>query len=324
MKKHIFTKGLFSLCVILACGWVSVKGQDVSVKEASLLYEAGAVNAEGSMWIPKSQELYWIDIEKGIFNILNPVNKHNRAYPLGQRVGTFVPEKAGGVLVALQDGIYHLDFKTSKLSFVTKADYDPKISRFNDGKCDPAGRFWVGSMSLNGKKKAAALYCYDSKGKLNKMLDTVSLSNGIVWTADKKTMYFIDTPTMCVQEFDYDNSTGKIKFKRIAVRITGAFSAGHPDGMAIDSKGMLWIAQWDGSCVKCFNPHSGKVLMKIHVPAPRVSSCTFGGKNMDILYITTASQGLTKEELKKYPHSGSIFWVKPGARGVNPNYYQKR
>ncbi|MDP4275977.1 MAG: hypothetical protein Q8907_17045, partial [Bacteroidota bacterium] len=82
MKKHIFTKGLFSLCVFLACGWVSVKGQDVPVKEASLLYEAGAVNAEGSMWIPKTQELYWIDIEKGIFNILNPVNKHNRAYPL--------------------------------------------------------------------------------------------------------------------------------------------------------------------------------------------------------------------------------------------------
>ena len=152
------------------------------------------------------------------------------------------------------------------------------------------------------------------------MLDSVSISNGIVWTKDKKTMYYNDTPTNTIQGFDYDDKTGNITNRRVVVTIQPG--TGSPDGMTIDAEDNLWVALWGGYCVAKFNPRTGELLQKIKVPAPNVSSCAFGGKNLETLYITTARQGMNDDRLKEFPLSGGLFSVKPGVHGVPAGFYK--
>jgi sugar lactone lactonase YvrE len=290
--------------------------------KATLLLDTKSSLGEGALWNAKTQELYWVDIENGILYIYHPQKQENRAIKLGQKVGTVVPTEDGNVLVALQDGIYEVDLKTEKKKLLTKRPEDSPQNRFNDGKCDPAGRLWVGTMSIEGKEKAGALYLFDNEGKISKKYDSVTVSNGIVWSADSTKMYYIDTPTKEVKEFAYDNKTGQINFTKVAVKISEG--AGYPDGMTIDNEGKLWVAMWEGFGVLRFDPDTGELLMKIELPVARVTSCAFGGENLDTLYITTANVGAKEEELTQYPHSGSLFVVQTGHKGVVNFAYKKK
>ena len=256
--------------------------------------------------------------EGKILHIYDPVLKVDKQLKVGSRVGTIVPVQNGGALLALQSGIHKIDTKTGKLTFIINPLIDSNI-RFNDGKCDPSGRFWVGTMALDSRIKGGVLYRFDKDKTVHLMLDSVSISNGIVWTADKKTMYYNDTPTGTIQAFDYDDTSGNITNRRVAVKIPNGIGA--PDGMTIDVEGNLWVALWGGGIVGKFNPLTGELIQKIKVPAPNVSSCAFGGKNLDILFITTARQWMNQEQLKKYPLSGGLFSVKPGVRGVQAEFY---
>lgn len=286
---------------------------------AELVLDAKAMLGEGSIWHPKENKLYWIDIEGKSLHIYDPATGEDRQFPVGSRIGTVVPIENGGALVALQSGIHALDTKTGKLSFITNPLPDSNI-RFNDGKCDPAGRFWVGSMALDSRRRGATLYRFDKDKSVHTMLDSVTISNGIVWTADKKTMYYNDTPTGTIQGFDYDDKTGAISNRRIAVRIPKGI--GSPDGMTIDAEGNLWVALWGGGIVGKFNPVTGELLQRVKVPAPNVSSCAFGGKNLETLYITTARAWVNADKLKEFPLSGGLFSVKPGVKGVPANFYK--
>ncbi len=286
---------------------------------ARLLFDVKAVLGEGAIWNHKTDKLYWIDIEKGILFIYNPANRETMQYPFNKKIGTVVPTLEGNALVALQDGIYELNLTTGKVEFLDNPIENTPDIRFNDGKCDPAGRFWVGTMALNMRKDGASLYRYGTDGVLKKMLDSVTISNGIVWTSDHKTMYYIDTPTQQVKRFRYDEQTGEIYPDGVAVTIPK--NMGSPDGMTIDEEDMLWIAHWGGYGVYRWNPQTGKLLQKIAVPAKNVTSCAFGGEKLDYLYITTASSGNTPEELEKYPASGGLFIVKPGVKGVKAYFY---
>ena len=285
---------------------------------ALLVLDEKTILGEGSIWHPKENKLYWIDIEGKILHIYDPVLKVDKQLKVGSRVGTIVPVQNGGALLALQSGIHKIDTKTGKLTFIINPLIDSNI-RFNDGKCDPSGRFWVGTMALDSRIKGGVLYRFDKDKTVHLMLDSVSISNGIVWTADKKTMYYNDTPTGTIQAFDYDDTSGNITNRRVAVKIPNGIGA--PDGMTIDVEGNLWVALWGGGIVGKFNPLTGELIQKIKVPAPNVSSCAFGGKNLDILFITTARQWMNQEQLKKYPLSGGLFSVKPGVRGVQAEFY---
>lgn len=283
---------------------------------AKVIINHKAVLGEGSIWHPRENILYWVDIDNGILNTFDPVSLKQTNYNLGQKVGTVVPIDTGGVLVALKDGIYSFNLKTQKLNLLCSPEKDKNENRFNDGKCDPAGRFWVGSM---GSRYNAALYRISSDGNYIGVLDSITISNGIVWTSDKKTMYYADTSTGYVQAFDYDNQTGNISNRRIVIRFPQG--AGYPDGMTIDSEDKLWIAHWGGYCIGRWDPLTGKMLTKVEVPAPNVTSCAFGGKNLDILYITTASTGMNESDREKYPDSGKVFTAKPGVKGVKANLF---
>jgi sugar lactone lactonase YvrE len=287
--------------------------------QAELVLDAKAMLGEGSIWHPKEKKLYWIDIEGKALHIYDPASNEDKQFPVGSRIGTVVPVEKGGVLVALQNGIQEMDTKTGKLKFLLNPLPDTNL-RFNDGKCDPAGRFWVGTLALDSRRRGAVLYRFDKDKSIHTMLDSVSISNGIVWTADKKTMYYNDTPTGTIQGFDYDDKTGAISNRRVVVRIPRG--TGSPDGMTIDAEGNLWVALWGGSCVGKFNPLTGELLQKVKVPAPNVSSCAFGGKDLETLYITTARAWVNPERLKEFPLSGGLFSVKPGVRGVSAEFYK--
>ncbi|GAB6394744.1 MAG: Gluconolactonase [Bacteroidales bacterium] len=290
--------------------------------QPELVYKAEATTGEGAIWHPGRKSLFWVDIEgKTLYEFL-PEKKNCRQWTFDRMATTVVPETENTVIVALQNEIIRLNLTDNVRTSVAKIDDAGGKYRFNDGKCDPEGRLWVGTMVLDGQAGAtAALYTIDSQGRVTERLAGVTTSNGIVWTADKQYMYYNDTPTGRVARYRYDAATGNVTYDGIAVVMEPG--TGGPDGMTIDRDGNLWVAQWGGYGVYCYNPLTGKLINKVETPAPNVASCAFGGENMDILYITTARAGLSEEKLKAYPLSGSLFSCKPGAAGVKAFYFGK-
>lgn len=302
---------LLRIMVILTLTSGAAGAQDVQ-----LVLDAKAILGEGALWDPLEQKLYWVDIEGRKLHIYDPATGNDRSLPTGEKVGTVVPVRGGGVLVALQNGVHKMNTRTGELTFLANAEKDPAV-RYNDGKCDPSGRLWVGTMAGH---QEAALYRVDGDGSMHLLLDSVTCSNGIAWSADKKTMYYVDTPTFTVMAFDYDNATGEISNGRVAVKVPQGMGA--PDGMTIDEEGKLWVAMWGGGCVARWDPQTGELLQKITVPGPHTTSCAFGGKNLETLYITTAREGMSAEQLRDYPLSGGVFAVQPGVRGVPAEFFE--
>jgi sugar lactone lactonase YvrE len=269
---------------------------------------------EGPIWHAARQALYWVNIEEHLVHIYDPATGVNRSIDVGQQVGTVVPRASGGLMLALYDGFASLDPVTEKLEFIADPESDQPDNRFNDGKCDPAGRFWAGTLSLKGAVDAGGLYCLDAGLRVTRKLGGITCSNGIVWTSDHKTMYYIDTRAHCVWGFDYDVETGDIGHRRTVVTIPDGDGA--PDGMAIDAEDMIWVGHWGGWRVTRFNPATGAVLRVIDVPAAQVTACAFGGPRLQDLYITTARIGRSESSLKDQPNAGGLFMLPVDVPGV--------
>lgn len=311
MKFHLWT--LIVLLSLMSCS-----KKDNPIK-AELELEISSQLGEGALWNYKLGEFYWVDIESQLFHVYNPKTKKNKTFRMPSRIGTVVPYTADEVVVALEDGIYKYNMKSDSLSIVSTVEKDKPYNRFNDGKCDPLGNLWVGSMHYDQSAPMANLYKINPNGKTEVMVDSVTISNGIVWTKDSRTMYYIDTTIGKIRGYDFDSNTGEISNERVVVEVDE--KDGYPDGMAIDEEDMLWVGMWNGSAVARFNPKTGELLSKIEVPAQNVTACAFGGKNLDILYITTASIGMTKEQKLEYPNAGSVFKAIPGVKGVRASYF---
>ncbi|HZG75288.1 MAG TPA: SMP-30/gluconolactonase/LRE family protein, partial [Paenibacillus sp.] len=216
-------------------------------------------------------------------------------------------------LVAAEDGYYFWTPGTNVLTSIHALDGMRASQRFNDGKCDPLGRFWAGTMEREGGAPTGALYCLDAAGRSRRIVEGLGCSNGMAWSADGRTMYFIDSPTREVRAYDFALESGEISNPRAVVRIPDG--EGVPDGMTIDEEGMLWVAQWGGYQVSRWDPSTGERIGSVRVPAERVTSCAFGGPNLDTLYITTASIGASQEQAIAEPTAGGLFAAKPGMRG---------
>lgn len=285
----------------------------------SLLVDAQADLGEGPIWDHTLKQLYWVDIEAGQVHIHRPGVELDRVLPVGCKVGTVVPRASGHLMLATAQGFEAFDTDTCQRTTLADPERHLPDNRFNDGKCDAKGRFWAGTMSMTRQQHAGSLYVLDTDHCVRKVLDGVTTSNGLDWSPDLSTMYYIDTPTMKVQAFDYEAQTGAITHQRTAVTIPEG--VGRPDGMTVDAEGMLWVAHWDGSRVTRWDPASGELLQTILLPADRVTSCTFGGEQLDTLFITTARHGLTPEQLARQPHAGGLFAAKPGVCGRPANRY---
>jgi sugar lactone lactonase YvrE len=263
---------------------------------------------EGPFWF--EDRLWWVDIQRGVLHSVNGEGRDRRSHELGQKIGAAVPMEAGGFVVALEEGIGIFDPDTAKVDILHAPERGEEGSRFNDGKCDPAGRFLAGTMRVPEGSRASALYSLSAQGALRKLYAPVTISNGLAWSADGRTMYYIDTPTFEVAEFSYDVLTGEIGPRSVAVTVPEAM--GYPDGMCIDTAGNLWVAHWGGGAVRCWSPITGKCLAEISLPCAQPTSCCFGGTDLSHLYITTAREG---DNSDAHPLAGSIFVSEPGIAG---------
>ncbi len=282
--------------------------------DVTLLVDIRAQVGEGAIWEAQKKVLYWLDILSSELYEYNPTTGENKTYHVGQHVGTVVPRASGGLMLALYNGFAAFDPASGKITMIADPEANLPANRFNDGKCDPAGRFWAGTMAYTHQSTQGSLYRLDADLSVHKMMGNIAISNGIVWTADKKTMYYIDTHAYNVRAYDYDNATGNIANERVVVTVEKGM--GGPDGMAIDAEDMLWVAHYGGSCVRRWDPKSGKVLDQIDLPVSNITSCAFGGDDLSTLYITSAAQQLSAEALAKTPLAGSLFRANPGVKGV--------
>ncbi|KAB8154220.1 SMP-30/gluconolactonase/LRE family protein [Kordia sp. TARA_039_SRF] len=303
---------------------MSCKKKEVTPTElvAEIAYKTPAKLGEGAFWDYKNNQLYWVDIIGESLNIYNPENNTNKEIKMPAPIGTVVPsEEKNTVIVALNDGVYVVNVATEEITKLTDVEAENPGTRLNDGKCDPNGNLWIGSMDYSQTNPGGNLYKVDAQGNVDKMLGNITISNGIVWSKDGKTMYYIDTPTTNIRAFDYDKKTSTISNERVVVTIP--VTEGSPDGMAIDENDMLWVGLWNGNCIANYNPKTGKLIQKIKVPAHNVTSCAFGGEDLQTLYITTSSLDMTEEETAKYPLAGSLFKIKLDVKGVHSDFFKK-
>ena len=282
--------------------------------EINLEIDAKAKIGEGPIWSEAENRLYWIDIDDYKLFRFDPVTGRNEVFNIDQPVGTVVPVSPNKVMLGIKDGIAYYDLTVKEMTLLYPLGPDMPNNRCNDGKCDPAGRFWVGTQDNELKDGAGALYCLDLDGTVHKKLEGLKNPNGIVWSLDHKAMYFIDTYTRKVDAFDFDIDTGNIANKRTAVIIPVEF--GVPDGMTMDINGNIWIGHFFGACISSWNPRSGALLQKIDIPSKNVTACWFGGKDMMTLYVTTARAHTDKENLIKYPHAGGLFSIHTQVAGL--------
>jgi len=275
---------------------------------------------EGPIWDAGNQLIFWLDIKRGIIHSYNNRTYTHNTFPVGEMIGCIAPRSSGGFIAGLENGIAFIDIEKNSIKHIINPEQG-KDNRFNDGKCDAAGRFWAGTMSLKEEENKGNLYVMETDLSIKKKIEHLTISNGLAWNADNSIMYYINTPTNYIFAFDYDIQTGNISEQRVVIDLT--HEQGYADGMTIDEEGMLWIAFYGGWRVDRYDPATGKLLQQIKLPVENVTCCTFGGSDMDDLYITTATQGMNEQALKAQPDAGKLFVIEnTGIKGTLPQTFK--
>ena len=263
---------------------------------------ANAKLAEGPRWDAATRRLLWVDIEGCELHVLE--SGEDRAIGLQAMVGAVAPAPGGAALVALADRLALVDLADGSVSTLVRLPHGPAV-RSNDGACDAAGRFWIGTMGLDLTPGAGALYRYD--GTLQRVLDGVTLSNGLGWTRDDMRMYYIDSGAQRVDVFDFELALGHLTERRPLVAIDE--SDGIPDGLTVDDEGGVWVALYGGGCIRRYDER-GRLDAVLEVPAENVTSCCFGGDDGRSLFVTTAAP------------DGNVYVTEPGVSGPPAHVFQ--
>lgn len=277
---------------------------------AEIAVDARADLGEGAAWDAVAGRLIWVDITGGVVHELLPDGR-SRSWNVPEHVGAAVPRARGGLLLAVRSGFAALADDGS-VSVVASVEADDPSTRMNDGKCDPLGRFWAGTMADAETPGAGSLYRLDTDGAVSRVLNGVTISNGLGWSPDGTVMYYTDTATGGVDRFRFDAAAGALTDRRRVITIDPA--DGSPDGMTVDDDGCLWVALWGGGAVRRYAPDGGLDAV-VPLPASQVTSCAFGGQDGGDLYITTAAHGLSPEQRAMEPQAGGVFRCRPGVTG---------
>lgn len=272
---------------------------------------------EGPVWHPQRQSLWWIDILGQRFFESDLSGTPPRELACAQMIGAVVPTQDGRMVAALRDGIHFVNPDSGVTTpCATAPGHDPLHFRFNDGKVDPRGRFWAGTLALDNRAGQSRLYRFDPDRSAHLMREGVTVSNGLAWSADARTLYYIDSPTRVVQAFDYDVEHGTIGPPRVVIALGEA--DGWPDGCCMDAEGCLWVAHWGAAKVTRWEPTTGRLLRTVKLPVANVTSCAFGGVGRDQLYVTSA---VDDSRAGAEPEAGFLFRIDPGTVGPElPNF----
>lgn len=266
---------------------------------------------EGPLWDENNHRLYWVDIHNHRVHQFDPTSRQNRYWDVGDLVSAIALASRNRLLMALNDRLAFLDTQTGSIENLCRFEFPHPDTRLNDGKCDPQGRFWIGSISEAPGQ--AALYRYDPDGSLHEMETGLTISNGLGWSPDGATFYLTDSPQRKIFAYDFEGETGSIGNRRVLIDLGD--EAVEPDGLTIDQQGNLWSALWDGWCVVQFTS-TGKEIQRVKLPVQCPTCPTFGGKDLTELYITSASVGLSQKQIQQGFYAGDLFCLSPVSPGM--------
>lgn len=281
--------------------------------EWSVVVDCHNVLGEGPWWDARTAALLWVDVDARVVQRLDPASGRTVTRSVDQKVGAVVARAAGGLALALEDGVWVTDTDLGPDRRLAPIEPDDPRARLNDAACDRAGRLWVGSMAHDFRAGAGSLYRVEPDGSVERVITGVSISNGIDWSPDDRRMYFIDSATRRIDVLDYDLATGRATGRRPLIELPG--DAGLPDGLTVDAEGSLWVATWDGWSIRRYSP-MGALDRIVRMPVARPTSCAFGGPDLADMYVTSARGGLSTSELAAQPLAGALFVVRPGVRGL--------
>jgi sugar lactone lactonase YvrE len=294
----------------------------MQVLQAKLAYKIDSELGESALWDERFACLWWVDILKGQLHRFDPAKGENESFDLGVLVGAVAPEEGGELVLAVKNGFARYDTRLRQLEMIASMEHALPGTRFNEGRCDPGGRFWAGTIAQGAQAGAANLFCLERDLSVSRKIKGVSISNGLGWNRQADRMYYIDSPSQRILEFNYDNSSGAIHSPRVAVEVP--VLEGAPDGMCVDAEGMLWVAIWGAGKVARFNPASGERLLEVKTEGAKLSSCcSLGGPDMSTLFITTARENLSVEALREQPLAGSLFSADVAVKGMTANSFKR-
>ena len=281
---------------------------------------------ESPMWHPREQVLYYCDIPGRCVNRYDPVTGDLSHWPFDTEVASLAPMLDGGLLLAARDGLWRLDTRTGARTLLAQPPYDPRTERFNDGKCDPQGRFWVGTIYEPRDAAQAALYRFQ-RDTLSRRADGITTSNGLAWSPDGRTMYWSDTKAHVIYAFDFDALAGALSRRRVFCQFplkpagpTLPDYGGRPDGAAVDSAGNYWVAMFEGQRLWCLSP-TGQRLLEVPLPVRCPTMPCFGGPDLKTLYITTARENRPADELAQQPLAGCVLSMRVEVPGLPANLF---
>jgi sugar lactone lactonase YvrE len=281
---------------------------------------APSLLGESPLWHPDEQVLYWVDIPGLQLNRFNPADGRHDEWHFPSEPTCCVPLLGGGLLLAMRDGLWRFDPDSGERQPVAKPPYDPALQRFNDGKADAQGRFWIGTLD-DRRLPAAALYRFDGAG-LAKVADGIAVSNGLAFSPDGRTLYWADTKAHLIQAFDFDGHDGSLSrrrvFQQFSPRADGqplSAYGGRPDGAAVDVEGAYWVAMFEGQRLLRFAP-GGALLAELPLPVRCPTMPCFGGADLKTLYITTAREKRPAEELAAQPLAGCVLQLRVEVAGL--------
>jgi sugar lactone lactonase YvrE len=280
---------------------------------------------EGSVWLEDAQALFWVDIAGGLARRWDSQSGHVASTCFPGEVSAVVPCRQGGAVVALGHELFLLDGEVGAeqdaiLHTLARAESDRPQNRFNDCRCDPQGRLWAGTMSKAREPGAAGLYRLQAGGELELVLGATTLSNGMAWSPDGQSMYFIDSVTQRIDVFDFDGSEGTISDRRCLAQIDP--QDGMPDGMTVDAEGGVWVCLFGGGAVRRYGS-GGNLEAHIPLPVPHPTCPAFGGHDLSTMFITTTRHRLSPKQLLDLPDAGSVLSLRPGVSGSPANLYER-
>ncbi len=285
-----------------------------------------SVLGESPLWHPTEQVLYWCDIPGHALNRFDPVSKHHDRWSFETDVASIAPMADGGLLIAMRDGLWRFDSRTGQRTALAAPPYDPKTERFNDGKCDPQGRFWAGTIYEPRDPALASLHRY-AAGSLVRMSDGLTVCNGLGWSPDSRTMYLSDTKAHTIYAFDFEAASGSIANRRVftsfplkQVDQDLQTYGGRPDGAAVDAEGAYWVAMFEGQRLLRLS-QQGEVLREVRLPVRCATMPCFGGADLKTLYITTSREKRPQEESAQQPWAGHVLTLQVDVAGLPANIY---
>jgi sugar lactone lactonase YvrE len=287
--------------------------------EVECVLQRAALVGECPRWHPVEKALYWTDIYEPSLNRFDPKTRENRSWKMPERVGCFAFRKDGGLIAGMQSGIFFVELG-AQVSVRRVFDFEPgnPDSRFNDGRCDPSGRFWAGTMVEALDKRVGVLWRFDPDGRCHRMVDNLICPNGLAFSPDGRTLYHSDSRQDYVFAWDLDAASGAIRNQRIYLAMD--MTEGRPDGAAVDAEGCYWICHVGGWRVARYTP-DGKIDRVIGLPVQRPTMCAFGGDNLDVLYVTSATYPLSEAMRAKQPLAGSLFAIRAGVKGQSEPFF---